>query len=221
MQKEFTLQSTQNPANPKFKYFNSLFFYEPLLTDQSFDHIQTRNSFAHIQYTHPFKYYFPKKNIYYFPKIIVIQSEKPIFYIQLKLLTLLFKIVYQPYIRGQAPFKMQPKMLNVFQFSEPKSIIAEKEFVLSYLFSFRLPKMNKFEIQVHLNSVKMQMKGYSDFSTILNEDLHEFFEEILSNETKLKKLISIFHCVILERQIYVIHPRPGLLYNLISAIIFP
>ena len=216
------LQNNEIPSKPKQYYFNSIFFYEPLLTNEPlFGEMTPRYSFSQTKFIHPFKFYFPNKYLYYFPKIIVVQSGKPYFWLMTKLLSVLFKLIFQPYIRGQSPIKIQPRLLQVIQNYEPMSVIREKEFLLSYVFSFRLPEESRFDIQLILKKMKWQISAYKDESMCLTEEMWDLLVDFLSSEQKLWKLVLIFHCVILERQIYIIHAKPGAFYNLIQAIIFP
>ena len=244
LQKEFILLDKFDPSKPKHRYFSCLFFYEPLLLDSKISEskLPQLSSFS-SDYIHPLKHVFPSKFIYFFPKLIVIQSRKPCFWLLTKLLLLFYRLVFSPYIKGTPAIRIMLKNgilnnselngISGFLNEQPsknnsmidmfyqRSTIKEKDFILSYLFSFRIPKEPYFSLRVSLANIENKLLAYRYFGSHLNEELFDVVSEIVSSKSRLMNFIILFHCILVEEQIYVYHNRPGIFFNLIEATLHP
>lgn len=220
--KDFCLVSTANPAHPKNIYFQAVFFYEPLLTDTPIGNQSSQRYSQFIrQSKHPFKVTFPQKHLYYFPKMLVLQSSKPHFWLTTKFMTMLFRLVFQPYVQGTQPIKMTPNTNSVIDQIPSLSTVRAKEFFLSFLFSFRLPTANRFDLTFKLNKINFFLSAYKDSSLTITEDTAELLGDFCLSKSRLRSLIDLFHCLLLERQVFVVHNKPGPLLLLLNSMLFP
>lgn len=220
--KEFCLVSTADPSRPKNVYFQALFFYEPLLTEAPFAEPggPRYSQFARPS-KHPFKVAFPLKHLYYFPKMLILQSSKPDFWLTTKFLGMLFKLVFQPYVQGTPPPKLTPRLLAVIEPAPGFSAVRSKEFFLSLLFSFRLPAAPRFDLTFRLQKTNFFLSAYRDSSLTITEETAELLGDFCLSKARLRCLIDLFHCLVLERQVFVVHNKPGSLFSLLNSMLFP
>lgn len=220
--KEFCLVSQANPARPKNIYFTSIYFYEPLLLDAPLPETDPPGfPQALPRFVHPFKQAFPQRYLYYFPRVLVLQTAQPVFWLATKLISLFFKLVYQPYIRGTPPFRLTPKVLSVIQPRPTFSAVKVKEFFLSFLFGFRLPKTPRADVVFDLQSFRSTLPFLHEPGLTLTEDTHALLTDFCLSESRLQRFLQLFFSVVLERQTVVVHPKPGHLFVLLSCLIFP
>lgn len=220
--KEFCLVSLVTPSRPKNIFFFAILFYEPLLTETPlFDKNEQRHSFSFPRFVHPFKSAFPQRHLFYFPKVIIVQMSKPVFWLANKLVSIFFKLVFQPYIRGQPPSRFAPSALQVIQPRPTYSAVKFKEFFVSYLFSFKLPSSPRTDLTFRHQLSRFYLSLYREPGLTITEDTAELLGEFCVSETRLQRLIELFHCLILERQTYIVHPKPGALYVLLTTFLFP
>lgn len=220
--KEFCLVSLVTPAKPRNIYFTSIWFYEPLLTATPFfEKNEGRYSYTFQRFVHPFKSAFPQMYMYYFPKVLVVQLAKPVFWLANKLISILFKLIYQPYIRGQPPTRFAPTAFQVIQPRPTYSTVKFKEFFVSYLFSFKLPPTPRADMSFRLQLSRFSLSVYREPGLTITEDTAELLGDFSASEGRLQRLIELFHCLILERQTYVVHPKPGALFVLLTSFLFP
>jgi hypothetical protein len=220
--KEFCLVSLANPGRPKNIYFTSIYFYEPLLLDARISDSESP-SFPQAlpRFVHPFKQAFPQKHLYYFPRVLVLQTSKPFFWLATKLLSVLFRLLYQPYLRGSPPFKLTPKVLSVIQPRPTFSTIKVKEFFLSFLFSFRLPKQPRVDLSFELQTFQSLLPLFHEPGLTITEDTNLLLNDFCFPPSRLHTFLQLFYCLILERQTVVVHPKPGHLFGLLSSFLFP
>lgn len=193
----------------KISYFTALIFYEPILGKFLKENPNLTRSFFH-----PFKMYFYKKNVFYYPKILILQSSFGNFEINKNLLNFFFEIIYKPYINCKHTIILSDKNSK-----KKKSIIAQKEFLLSLFFSLTEKKEKIQTYTIKNKKLEIDKIIYKKYK--LDKNLYFLIKELLINPLKSKILIYLFFGLILESKIYIRHKNPGLFLRFIKNLIIP
>lgn len=211
---EFTLQ---NLKTFETSFFTSLFFYEPYVTNLNIDEKKTSVDYG----VHIFNEFFPKRKIFFYPKMIVVQSSKPYFSLQKEFLKLYYNIVLQPYLTCSKPKRISFYKHNLYTSKKVTSVVKHKEFFVSLLFSlkFNYTYPTVYDIKIFHYQLFVDIVRYQDYN--LERSNFDLIKKYTSSKELLKKLILIYFFLVLEKKVYIVHENPSEFVQLLLNLIIP
>jgi hypothetical protein len=219
--REFLLVNLDTPENPAPWHFSSFYFFEPLLVEVPIPLSKSATFGSGKKIVHPFKLYFPHKHLFFFPRILVVQSRRPYFSAMRIIIEFVYKAIFEPYVKGISPMKIKPKIINLISKKLNTSILKFKEFIFSTALSIRIPKQSRFTLNYSLKKQEFSIDGFKHEGQLFVQNTVDFILTILSSNEKLQLLIKVFFHMITEKQILVVCAHPASLYSFLMAIIAP
>jgi hypothetical protein len=219
--KEFILLDLDTPEKPTPCFFSSFYFFEPLLVPKIASDFRSKIPMTTSKPVHPFKRYFPSKDVIFSPKVIVLQSRKPYFSATRTLLEFIYKILFESYVKGTTPIQINPRILNLISKKEHTSILKFKEFVFSVILSIRLPPQHCSSLTFDFKHQELKLDSIKHQGQLFSYQTIEFLEELINSNEKLEILIKVFFHLITEKQLLIVCSQSASLYSILSAIIMP
>lgn len=211
---EFMLQ---NIKTFETSFFSSLFFYEPYVTDLN---IEDRELIDDYNF-HVFHDYFPKRKVFFYPKLIVLQSSRPYFSLQKEYLRLYYDIVLKPYLTCSKPLKIHFYNYKYVTSKKVTSVIKHKEFFISLLFALKFDikkpiiyNMRVFDFQLNLDII-----FYNSY--YLEKSTFKLIKKYTKSKELLRKIIIIYFYLVLEKKVFIVHENPSEFLQLLLNFIHP
>ena len=208
----------QNNKTFKTSYFTSLFYYEPYVTDL---YVNESTEDLDIVECHIFHTFFPKRKVFFYPKMIILQSSKPYFSFHKSFLEFYYRVVLKPYLVCSKPLSLKYIGYKPYNHKRDQSVVKHKEFFLSFLFASKI-NLN-FPIIRNLTFVDYQFKLetlYYD-KHYIEKSNYALLTDLFENKENIRKFVLLYFYLLLERKIVIVHKKPSELMQLLFNILKP
>lgn len=209
----------QNNKTLKTSYFTSLFYYEPYVTEFSINEL--RDSIDVMDY-HVFHSYFPRRKVYFYPKMIILQSSRPYFSFHKSFLDFYYNIVLKPYLSCTSPIKFKMMTSKIKTHIQDQSVIKHKEFFLSFLFSCKINHNTPTIKQLKFMDWQFEIDTLYYDRHYIEKSHFRLITKLFENKINARRLIMLYFYLLLERKVLIVHEKPSefmlLLFNLLRPL---
>lgn len=208
----------QNNKTLKTSYFTSLFYYEPFVTD--FGAMETAEDSEMLDY-HVFHSYFPRRKIFFYPKMVILQSSRPFFAFHRSFLEFYFALVLRPYLTCARPFKFKVADAKLKLKAADESVVRHKEFFLSFLFSCKEDAGGPATKLFSFADQKFEVDFVRFDKYHMEQSAFDMLRQLFADKANIHKFVALYFHMLLERKTVIVHERPAQLLQLLFDLLRP
>lgn len=213
--REFFLQNNKTFV---ISYFTSLFYYEPHVTDMYMSNPVEDLDLAEYHIFHSF---FPKRKIYFYPKMIVLQSTKPYFSFHKSFLEFYFTLVIKPYLTCTKPFKLKVASSKFRNSNQDHSVVKHKEFFLSFLFSCKINRSSPVVKLMKFADFQFEIGNLYYDKYYLEKSNYHMFLRLFETKANARKLAILYFYLVMERKVIIVHDKTSEFLQFLFNILRP
>ena len=208
----------QNNKTLKTAYFTSLFYYEPYVTD--FQVNLSRDEPDILDY-HVFHAYFPKRKVFFYPKMIILQSVEPCFSFQKSFLEFYHAVVLKPYLTCTKPLNFKNTGHAPKGLSKEMSVVKHKEFFLSFLFASKMNLSAPIIKQLKFADRAFEIGMVYYEKHFIEKSNYRLLTRLFEDRANARKFITLYFHLLLERKAVIVHERPSEFMQILLSVLRP